>query len=90
VNLMDRFTANTADVASSSTPKVEINDSSNGMHIDDDTSSIESEELQAYIPRQDNDESDTSDSDIEDQERPYHDINSNGTSQVGHGGMLNQ
>lgn len=50
VNLMDRFTANTPDVASSSTPNVEINDSSNGMHIDDDTSSIDSEELQAYIP----------------------------------------
>jgi len=90
VNLMDRFTANIPDVASPSTPNVKINDSSNGMHIDDDTSSIDSEELQAYIPRHDNDESDTSDSDLEDQERPYHDIDSNGTTQVDHRGMLNQ
>lgn len=90
VNLMDRFTANTPDVPSSSTPNVEINDSSNGMQIDDDTSSIDSEELQAYIPTQDNDESDTSDTDLEDQESPFNDMRLNGTSQVGHGGMLNQ
>lgn len=87
---MDRFTANTPDVPSSSTPNVEINDSSNGMQIDDDTSTIDSKELQAYIPTQDSDESDTSDTDLEDQESPFNDMRPNGTSQVGHGGMLNQ